>query len=214
MARPRNKANLEAARSRMYRELVFEAAERVFAEQGFDDSTMQDLAAEAGVSLKTLYATIAGKVELYREIQLTRGLALLEAVRLATGEPGPALDKLDRGVRACVGFFIEHPEYFEIMLRDGHAWGLHPATEETRETFRSGIALNEAIIRDGIEAGTFYPGDPSLQAAAMQSLVQVYLSGLLDRQEQPDAETISSEITLQLRRLLCPPETLARRDVA
>src|SRR5262249_13217196 len=57
-------SNLEAARSRMYHDLIFECAERVFAEKGFDESTMQDVAAEAGISLKTLYATFPGKNEI------------------------------------------------------------------------------------------------------------------------------------------------------
>ncbi len=62
----------------MYHELVFECAERVFAEEGFAESTMQDLAAEAGISLKTLYATFPGKDEIYREILAKRGDGLLD----------------------------------------------------------------------------------------------------------------------------------------
>jgi AcrR family transcriptional regulator len=54
-------SNLEAARTRMYHDLIFECAERVFAEKGFDESTMQDVASEAGISLKTLYATFPGQ---------------------------------------------------------------------------------------------------------------------------------------------------------
>jgi AcrR family transcriptional regulator len=214
MARPKKKANLEAARSRMYRELVFESAERVFGEQGFEESSMQDLAAEAGVSLKTLYATIPGKAELYREIQFERGNALMDAVQSAIGEAGSPLQKLERGVRAIVGFFLEHPSFFQIMLRDGHAWGLNPVAEESRETFRAGTSLNEALIREGMDDGTFFPGDPYLQASAAQSLIQVYLSGLVARQETPDARAISDEIVLQLRRLLCRPDAREQREVA
>ena len=67
----------------MYHDLVFDCAERVFAEEGFAESTMQDLAAEAGISLKTLYATFPGKDEIYREILAVRGGGLLDAISLA-----------------------------------------------------------------------------------------------------------------------------------
>ena len=66
------KSRLEQARQRMYHDLIFESAEHVFAEKGFDDAIMQEIAAEAGVSLKTLYATFPGKRELYDEIQAVR----------------------------------------------------------------------------------------------------------------------------------------------
>ena len=98
-------SNLEAARTRMYHDLIFECAERVFAEKGFDECTMQDVASEAGISLKTLYATFPGKNEIYAEIQAVRGVAFLESVRGGTAE-GTALDKLERGLRAFVSFLV------------------------------------------------------------------------------------------------------------
>src|SRR4029450_326972 len=92
-------SNLEAARTRMYHDLIFECAERVFSERGFDECTMQDVASEAGISLKTLYATFPGKNEIYAEIQAVRGMAFLERVRGGASE-GSALGKLEHALRA------------------------------------------------------------------------------------------------------------------
>ena len=39
------------ARQRMYRELILQSAERVFARDGYHAARMQDIAAEAGISL-------------------------------------------------------------------------------------------------------------------------------------------------------------------
>src|SRR5215510_15087642 len=122
-------SNLEAARSRMYHDLIFECAERVFAEKGFDECTMQDVATEAGISLKTLYATFPGKNEIYNEIQAVRGMAFLERVRSAN--EGNALDRFESGLRAFVSFLIDHDAYRMILLREGQAWGLDPANENT-----------------------------------------------------------------------------------
>src|SRR5688572_29584447 len=103
-------SNLEAARSRMYHDLIFDCAERVFAEKGFDECTMQDVAAEAGISLKTLYTAFPGKNEIYAEIQAVRGTAFLDQVRGA-GDGTTALDKLDAGIRAFVTYLVEHDAY-------------------------------------------------------------------------------------------------------
>ena len=138
-------SNLEAARSRMYHDLIFECAERVFAEKGFDECTMQDVAAEAGISLKTLYTAFPGKNEIYAEIQAVRGIAFLDRVRGGAAD-GSALEKLDAGLRAFVAFLVEHDAYRRILLREGHAWGLNPTTENTREHWRAGVTHVAAVL--------------------------------------------------------------------
>ncbi len=206
-------SNLEAARSRMYHDLIFECAERVFAEKGFDESTMQDVASEAGISLKTLYATFPGKNEIWTEIQAVRGLAFLERVRGSDGEAS-AIEKLEAGLRAFVTFLLEHDAYRRILLREGHAWGLDPNTENTREHWRAGTGYVAAIVRQGIEEGVFHKGDPELLAASVTAVMQVQLGGrLFASANQPDAEEIVSGTLELLRRMLCvnPEPTQARR---
>src|SRR6266850_116888 len=157
-------SNLEAARSRMYHDLIFDCAERVFAEKGFDECTMQDVASEAGISLKTLEA----------------------------------------GLRAFVSFLVEHDAYRRILLREGHAWGLDPTTENTRENWRAGVSHVAAVLRQGMDEGVFHHGDPELLAACVTAVMQVQLAGRLFRAgNQPDAEDIASGTLVVLRRMLC-----------
>ena len=49
---------------------------------------MQDIASEAGVSLKTVYASFPGKQEIYNEIMEVRGRAMSGAVAQAYAEAG------------------------------------------------------------------------------------------------------------------------------
>jgi AcrR family transcriptional regulator len=208
-------SNLEAARSRMYHDLIFECAERVFAEKGFDECTMQDVASEAGISLKTLYATFPGKNEIYAEIQAVRGVAFLDRVRGGAND-GSALDKLEGGLRAFVSFLLEHDAYRRILLREGQAWGLDPATEDVREHWRAGTGYVAAILRQGIDEGVFHEGDPELLAASVTAVMQVQLAGRLFRSgNHPDAEEIVRGTLLILRRMLCvDPESERARRVA
>jgi AcrR family transcriptional regulator len=208
-------SNLEAARSRMYHDLIFECAERVFAEKGFDESTMQDVASEAGISLKTLYATFPGKNEIYAEIQAVRGIAFLDRVRGGASE-GSALDKLENGLRAFVSFLVEHGAYRQILLREGQAWGLDPATENTRAHWRAGVSHVAAVLRQGMDEGVFHEGDPELLAGSVTAVMQVQLAGRLFRAgNQPDAEDIANGTLVVLRRMLCvDPEQERTRRVA
>jgi AcrR family transcriptional regulator len=207
-------SNLEAARSRMYHDLIFDCAERVFAEKGFDECTMQDVAAEAGISLKTLYTAFPGKNEIYAEIQAVRGVAFLDRVRGA-GE-GSALEKLESGLRAFVSFLVEHDAYRRILLREGHAWGLNPTTENTREHWRAGVNHVAAVLRQGMDEGVFHEGDAELLAASVTAVMQVQLAGRLFRSgNQPNAQEIADGTLVVLRRMLCvDPDARSDRQLA
>lgn len=185
----------------MYRDLVFACAERLFAETDFDRVSMRDIAADAGISPKTLYAVYSGKEEIYREIGRVRSRALLERIGGNTSGGGPILERLTRGVRAYVGFLLEHRSFFQIQMREARNWGLIPSGEGKKE-WRHGHRLQADLVREGIAAGVFYDGDPELMAATAIAVMQVQLAGLLERPAAPDPEEITAELVQQILRCL------------
>ena len=213
MKKSRAVSHLAAAKARMYRDLVFESAERVFAEHGFEGATMQAIAAEAGISLKTLYATVPGKEETYREIRKQRAKEFLEHAAGSVASDGSLMERMVRGTRAYVDFLLTHRDYFRIQLREGRGWGLDPA-DESRSEWQSGVELQAALVREGIAAGMFHEGDPELLAATAIAIMQVQLAGLVERSREPDPAAISREIVLQLGRYLCKPEAFAEVERA
>jgi AcrR family transcriptional regulator len=203
LAKARGKSKLEAARQRMYRELVFECAEQLFAEKGFDDTSMQDIAAEAGVSLKTVYGAFPGKKEIHREIHVVRGLQFLAAVNEAIDEGETPIDKLARGVRAYVDFLIGHQSFLKIHLRERVAWGLGPATEEAVKAWERGLAKFTEVLELGMACGDFHDGDPAMMAMMGIAIMQVQLAPLAGGASSAEASQLAEEILLQLERLLC-----------
>ena len=210
MPRQRNKTNLAEARARMYHDLVFECAERVFAEEGFAESSMQDLAAEAGISLKTLYATFAGKDDIYKAILSERGAGLLRAISAAGASEGSAMERVAIGVRGIVTYLVEHERFFRILLQEGQAWGLNPRGGDARENWQAGLLTVHEVLVSGMESGELLPGDPDLLAPTVNAILQVQLAGLLDRGEPAEVDAICEQIVGTLRRLLCGGEVASR----
>src|SRR5262252_8779478 len=111
----------------MYRGLVCDAAERVFAAHGFLRSSMSQIARESGVSIGTIYRVFPGrKGEIYRAIQEDRGTEILGATR-AIGEAawrqrGDLLDAILAGLAATVEFFAAHPDFLRLVLREEKGW--------------------------------------------------------------------------------------------
>jgi hypothetical protein len=158
--------------------------------------------------LKTLYATFAGKLELYSEIDRIRGMDFAESVTAAQAAASTPLEKLTAGVEAYVDFLVQHPDFLRIHLRDGRTWGLEPPEEDARESWMRGVSVMAQVVRDGQEAGLFYDGDPELMAMTGIAVMQVQLARYAVELEGEGSERLAAATLLQLHRLLCKPGTV------
>lgn len=194
------------ARTDVYRKLVLEAAERHFAEGGYEATRIQQIAESAGLSVGTLYGIFPGKQELYREIQTVRGAELLESVR-------PALEAMDdadadpvalllTGVRAYVRFLVAHPSYLRMQLRDVAAWavGPDPAAAAQFETWRTGQELTTRIFARGVATGRVVDEEPALLARTMIAMQQVHLAYWMEQGATGDPDALIDGILRQFRR--------------
>jgi AcrR family transcriptional regulator len=188
----------------MYRELVFESAEHVIAEKGLDATTMQEIAAEAGISLRTLYATFPSKEELVAEVQRVRGEGIVAEISLGIDGAGDdPLARLAGGVRGYVDFLLAHPSFLRIHLREGRAWGLEPRDGDAAG-WRRGLGRFADILRAGMAQGLFHEGDADFLARLGAAVMQVHMAHIA-RATPRDAEALVSEILVQLHRLFRRP---------
>lgn len=202
----------DEARQRMYHDLVFEAAEAVFAARGFEASTMQDVATEAGVSLHTVYSVFEGKNELYEEIRRTRAEEFVAALGEPLARVDDPLEALEDSVRAYVDYLADHPDFLRLHLREAKAWALSATTDRADSSDPSdpsdhadsaeGVERLARVVQRGIDTGVFHDGDAHMMALVGVAIVQVWLGRLLEL-EDSDRDEIVEEILQQLRRVYC-----------
>jgi AcrR family transcriptional regulator len=94
------------------REQILAAGRRLFGERAFDAISIDDIAAEAGVSKGLLYHYFDGKRGLYVETLKVEGAQLL-----AETEPRP--DELDAGLDAYLDYVETHREGWLALMRGG-----------------------------------------------------------------------------------------------
>jgi AcrR family transcriptional regulator len=201
--RKKSATRLADARARMYHDLIFESAESVFGRKGYDGATMQDIADEAGVSLKTVYATYENKKDLYDQIMIDRASAFVAVMETAADEEDEPLPRLARIVESYVAFLIEHEDWLRIHLRARVAWALRPSDEAVAKAWVSGRVLYVELMRDAMARGEIFEGDPDEMSALVQSLMQVQIGRAIEN-DQKDVSEISATIMMYIRRLLCP----------
>ena len=104
---------------RRQQQVVYQAA-KAFAKQGYDQTTMQDLAARMDLATGALYHYFAGKEDLLTAIcdQLMEPL-LEQATELLAGEQDPE-QQLRALVRLWVAHVIEHRDHMLVFQQERH----------------------------------------------------------------------------------------------
>ncbi|MBK6517907.1 MAG: TetR/AcrR family transcriptional regulator [Polyangiaceae bacterium] len=186
----------------MYRELVIDAAERVFASRGYAGTRMQDVADEAGLAIATVYATIAGKEELYAAIHERNGRVLLARAAEAAQGAGSAFEALLGGVETYVRFLAEHPDYLRIHLNEAQPWALDPKflCAEQRRQWGEGLELTASVFRAAVSEGTVIDGDPELMARLMIAAHQVYLVQWIEGGRREEVTVLVARMNDHVRR--------------
>lgn len=96
---------------------IIEAAEKVFFRKGFDNASMDEVAAEAELSKGTLYLYFPNKYELEFAIGL-RGFEILAGkLKRAIRRKNSGAENLLSFARAYIRFSAEFPDYFRTIVR-------------------------------------------------------------------------------------------------
>jgi AcrR family transcriptional regulator len=177
------------AKLEMYRRLLLDAAEQVFAERGFDEAKIQDIAQRAGIALGTLYTVFPGKVEIYAAIQEQRGREILESIYRAIQGYEGVVDACMRGIDAYVRALVERPCFLRMHLREGLSWSDPSALRSGEEvaTWERGMSLAVGLLQAGMERGLLYAENrPELVLKMMVAAHQLQLQDWLGRTSAPD----------------------------
>ncbi|MEM9728204.1 MAG: TetR/AcrR family transcriptional regulator [Myxococcota bacterium] len=197
-------ARAKNAKATMYRSLIVDAAERLFASQGYERTKIQEIAADSGLSLGTLYSVFEGKSDILDAVHEERLGQLFELAGRALGTAARAADRLREGNRVFIRWLTEHPDYLRIHLNDGVGWASDPTEvgDDLVDAWRRGIFLIANVIEEAAREGDVYDDDPVLLARVMVSIQQVFMSSWVESGMTGDPEALVDQIDCQLRRTL------------
>jgi AcrR family transcriptional regulator len=201
--KPREEAR--KARNEVYRQHIFEAAEKVFAERGFEAAKVQDISKLAGLSMGTIYAIYPGKTELFQAILEERGRDLLERVREVAGRPESPRELLDALIELYIGYFVAHPGFLQMHLRAGTSWALSPTSGSDAQVrnWQEIHALQAGIIRRGVAEGVFVDEDPAYLARMFSGLDQVLLADWVAGGMKDSPAELVRRLKAQVERSFC-----------
>lgn len=169
-------------------ESLLDVAVTVFTTRGYEGTSMEDLAAAAGLSKSSIYHHVQGKQQLLG-LALDRALDGLFAVLTQPGATaGPAADRLTHVIRGTVGVLLDELPYVTLLLR---VRGNSPTELAALARRREFDQLVAQLVLQAQEQGDV---DPRLDAAVatrlifgmINSLTEWYRPGRADRVDLPE----------------------------
>ena len=147
------------------REAVIRAAARAFNEHGYHHTSLDDIAADLGVTKPTVYYYVANKEQLLFECFLAGLRPIREALRESERLPGPGRERLQAVIRGYAAAIAS--EYGWCMVR-AHDQDLGPEMRRQINALKSEIDQGiRRLLRAGIDDGSIEPCDPKTTAFAL-----------------------------------------------
>lgn len=141
--------------------LLLDGARDLFLKKGFQGTTIEAIAAGAGVSAGAFYLYFRNKMEAYKAIQ-EEGLDILSPmIEQVTTWPGMSpLARLSEIARTYFRFYQDYREYFDILAM------ISATPEELKETdtdisrsinskTNALLKMVEGAVREGVDSGVF-----------------------------------------------------------
>ncbi|MEM7434374.1 MAG: TetR/AcrR family transcriptional regulator [Myxococcota bacterium] len=189
----------------LYRDAVLDAAERVFGQVGYEATKVQRIAADAGISLTTLYSVFDSKWEIYRAVNRRR---LTEVMALAQGilsEDAESIEMLIAGMRMQLAFFMKRRDFLRMQLKEVTAWSTIELlrSPEQVEALGAGMELFSGMFRRCIDDGYLIDDDPELMSRIAIASQQVRLAMWVDRGAQDDPDEVADAAIRHVLRSYC-----------
>ncbi|MBN1992502.1 MAG: TetR/AcrR family transcriptional regulator [Anaerolineae bacterium] len=191
---------------------ILEAARKVFAEQGFHNTRMSDIAQAIGSSQGTLYHYYRSKDELFLAVLNVWNEQIEAIVKQLPQSDAHVTDKFWLVNQLAVSFFETGEDLLPVLV-EYWAYLLHnpAAAAGFKEFFLVMQQSFKDIIREGIAAGEFKPVDVELASALPLIILDgvTLLTAILGQNLMQPAEQVKLAQQLVFEGFLTKPEATA-----
>ncbi len=156
---------------------LLDGARRLFAEQGYTNTSIRDIAQACGITSATLYSHFPGKSELYLELVDEYLDAAQAAFSAAADVTGDGATRLEAMVEATIEVQRTHRDAYLSLVRDWHNLRHLPELAPLRERRHQGAEFWLEVIRSGIADGSLRS---DVDAGQVQWLVANLVAAVFD----------------------------------
>ncbi len=144
---------------------IFETSMKLFAEKGYDATSVEEITATVGVAKGTLYYHFSSKEEIFKFL-VEEGVKLLKnSIAIKTDKLTNSIDKIRAIVLIELKVLSKYESFMTIIL--SQIWGTDPRSIMCRNYVFEYIQMIEEIVKEGIEKGEIVESDPNVIASGI-----------------------------------------------
>ncbi|MBN8611116.1 MAG: TetR/AcrR family transcriptional regulator [Deltaproteobacteria bacterium] len=168
------------------RAALLSSGARAFAAKGYEASSVNDIARDAGVSVGTLFKYFPDKAALLEAVLADIEHDFVAAMSRPEIHVGPYPDRLPAMMRALFGLAARREHFFWALTSGTHALR-GPRSAQPGDAIRAAI---ERFVREGIARGEMRDvGDPGRVAAVAFGMVEAAMRGCFVLEEGRNRES-------------------------
>lgn len=185
--------------------VILEAAERLMANNGFDGTSVRDIAQEAGVNLAMISYYFGSKEKLLEAIIVHRISAggLMMEILLQNKELTP-IEKIGALIDSYVERMLLHPYYHKIIIREQIAGDSNPVNSLIIQVKLRNLEIVKKLVAEGIRKKEFNKSVdvPLMMTTIFGTFYQVLSNQTFYRQVWGMEELTEEAFQIQLRKKL------------
>jgi len=180
-------------------DVIFQAAVEVFAECGFDQAKMDDIAQAAGVAKGTIYYHFKSKEELFSGLMNEGIEKLIDCGRRNIEMHESPLAQLKALTEAHLQFFVHNGKLAKLLLNE--VFGTKERQQLFRMKIREYLQLIETVLRAGVEKGELDVPHPTEMASSIFGAASVMALQKIYSLEELREEEIERSVPVMLQTL-------------
>ena len=148
---------------------IFETSMKLFAEKGYDATSIEDITATVGVAKGTLYYHFSSKEEIFNFL-VEEGMKLLQnSIDIKTSKLTSYIDKIKAIILIEIKIVVKYEDLITILI--SQFWGKEARNKKCQNDIYKYINTIEDIVKKGIEAGEIKQGNPKAIASEIYGLI-------------------------------------------
>lgn len=148
---------------------IFETSMKLFAEKGYEATSIEEITATVGVAKGTLYYHFSSKEEIFNFL-VEEGIKLLQnSIDIKTSKLDNYIDKIKAIVLIQIKIVNKYEDIITILL--SQFWGSEERNKKCKEQVYRYINRIEEIVSEGIQKGQIKQGNVKVISSEIYGLI-------------------------------------------
>ena len=144
---------------------IFETSMKLFADKGYDATSIEEITATVGVAKGTLYYHFSSKEEIFNFL-VDEGVKLLKnSISIKTAKMNNSLDRIRAIVLIQIKILFKYENFMTIIL--SQIWGNDDRSKMCKKYVFEYIQMIEEIVKEGIQKKEIVDKDADIIASGI-----------------------------------------------